>query len=174
VGERSSDSVTRSPRSASNLANVGNFDAANGNVAFAGAGNGDLASIVNTGSAFDYAQASGAEGDPGNFNIASVLGTDSLAYPGYDGTTGDTVGNFDLAAVFGDTLIATATGANGVVDILPSLWEAMNPLAGASFATFAAVLRQLGQRRERPDLDVGEIAIVDDIGEDAVGGVVLP
>jgi hypothetical protein len=50
----------------------------------------------------------------------------------------------------------------------------MNPLAGASFATFAARLRQLGQRRERPDLDVGEIAIVDDIGEDAVGGVVLP
>ena len=49
-----------------------------------------------------------------------MLGTDSLAYAGY-GMTGDTVGNFDLAAIFGDGFISdAATGANFLVDILPS------------------------------------------------------
>jgi hypothetical protein len=71
-------------------------------------GNGDLASIIDTGSTGDTATASG------NTDIASVLGDDSSATAGGPG-------NYDLAAVFGDMLHAVASGGNGLVDILPSL-----------------------------------------------------
>jgi hypothetical protein len=87
--------------------------------AFAGEGNGDLASIVNTGSTADAADAGGINAtDLGNNDIASVLGTGSTATAGADLTT---PGDFDLATVFGDLLNAVATGGNFLVDILPSL-----------------------------------------------------
>ncbi len=47
-----------------------------------------------------------------------IIGTGSTAVAGSDLTT---AGNWDLAAVFGDMLDAHATGANFLLDILPSL-----------------------------------------------------
>jgi hypothetical protein len=73
-------------------------------------GNGDLASIIDTGSTGDTATASG------NTDIASVLGDDSSATAGGPGNY-----DYDLAAVFGDMLHAVASGGNGLVDNLPSL-----------------------------------------------------
>jgi hypothetical protein len=82
-------------------------------------GNGNLASVVNTGSGVDFAFAGGTgPADLGNNNIAYVLGTDSTAAAGSSMTT---PGDFDLAAVFGDMLHALATGVSNMVDILPSL-----------------------------------------------------
>lgn len=68
----------------------------------------DLASAINTGSAFDQASANGF------FDTAEVFGTGSSALAGFGGSS-------DLAAVFADMLDANATGANFLIDILPSL-----------------------------------------------------
>ena len=108
-------------------------------VVFAGNGNSDTASVVDpTGT--DGSDASALNGDnnfasvfgdgdaasasgwynvyPGGNNIAEVFGTDSSANAGSEPFTAS--GNFDLAAAFGDTLHATATGANYLVDIQPT------------------------------------------------------
>jgi hypothetical protein len=82
---------------------------------------GDLASVVNTGSAFDEAVAGGSITGlvplaSGQFDIATVFGTGSTAIAG---SSENTIGSFDLAAVFGDMLNAVATGGSHLVDILP-------------------------------------------------------
>jgi hypothetical protein len=89
------------------------------------AGNGDLAFVVNTGSAEDQAVAGSTSSNvAGTFDIASVVGTGSTAFAGdYPPTLGppgplDHVA-FDLATVFGDMLHATATGGSGLIDIVP-------------------------------------------------------
>ena len=92
-----------------------------GSTSLAGGGNGDLASIVgDNGSAY----AGDVGGNFGGSNdIATIL--DPFGTMGDSVTAGasDTApGNFDLAAVLlADNLTATATGANFLVDILPSL-----------------------------------------------------
>jgi hypothetical protein len=88
-------------------------------IAVAGFGSGDVASIINTGSALDSAQAGGVAEFGGSNDTAFVLGTGSTADAGADFSA---AGNFDLGAVFGDMLNSTgATGGNFLVDILPSL-----------------------------------------------------
>jgi hypothetical protein len=52
---------------------------------------------------------------PGSSDTAFVVGTGSTADAG---ASAGTPGNHDLAAVFGNVLTATATGANGLVDIV--------------------------------------------------------
>jgi hypothetical protein len=114
----------------------GNFDSAlqSGNVtgndigAFSGIGNNDLASVLGGTSS---TSAGGDYFDPsivGNNDIASVF--DPFGTVGSTATAGANTldaapGNFDLAAVFGDGFIggtgADATGANFLIDILPSL-----------------------------------------------------
>jgi hypothetical protein len=105
----------------------GNLDSATvfgpNSLAEAHFGNGDLASVVNTGSAPDEAVAGGSIDNSvlsvlGNLDVASVLGTDSTAEAGANATA---PGSFDLAAVSGDMLTATATGSNFLADIVPSL-----------------------------------------------------
>lgn len=82
--------------------------------ASAGDGIGDLAWIVNIGSALDKAIAGGASTTVlGNFDIATILGTGSTALAGSDLTA---AGSFDLAGALGDMLTADATGANFLVD----------------------------------------------------------
>ena len=82
-------------------------------------GIGDIASVINTGSAFDQAISGGTAAVPFSDNdIASVIGTGSTAIVGSGPAT---AGDWDLAAVFGDMLHASATGANFLLDILPSL-----------------------------------------------------
>jgi hypothetical protein len=111
-------------------------------------GSGDVASAVGQNVA-SFAGLSGDAAAPANFDFASAIGnstttttvTTALAGGGnlaaggsndlafvYDpsGTVGSTAVaglgfNSDLAGVFGDALNATATGANNLVDILPSL-----------------------------------------------------
>jgi hypothetical protein len=80
-------------------------------------GIGDLAYIVNTGSAFDQAFAGGiAPTFPGDsFDTAIIIGTGSSAFAGSDLPT--TFGNSDFAAAFGDMLNAIATGANFLFNI---------------------------------------------------------
>jgi hypothetical protein len=83
-------------------------------------GIGDLASVINTGSAFDEAVAGGTIGGPiGYHDLATIIGTGSTAIAGSDLTT---AGNFDDAVVFGDMLNAIATGKDFLIDILPSLF----------------------------------------------------
>jgi hypothetical protein len=79
-----------------------------GNADAQASGIGDIASIFNTGSALDQATAI-----TGDNLLAEVFGTGSTAVAG--------VGNWDLAAAFGDMLHASATGANFLLDIVPSL-----------------------------------------------------
>jgi hypothetical protein len=99
----------------------GNFDNAlsgvGGGSAFADYGNGNDATVFGSG----IATAGGTSADVlGNNDIATVFG--------YDGSTADAganltdPGSFDFASVFGDSLTATATGANFVFDIVPSLF----------------------------------------------------
>jgi hypothetical protein len=79
----------------------------------------DIAAIFNTGSLLDEATSGGNSTFPlAAHDIAVIIGTGSTAVAGSDLTGG---GNWDLAAVFGDMLDAHATGANFLLDILPSL-----------------------------------------------------
>ena len=86
-----------------------------------GSGIGDLASVINTGSAFDQAIAggSGIGGPIGYHDLAWIFGTGSTAIAGSDLTT---AGNFDDAVVFGDLLNAMATGKDFLIELLPSLF----------------------------------------------------
>jgi hypothetical protein len=78
-------------------------------------GIGDIASVINTGSAFDQAIAGGSAAVPFSDNdLALIIGTGSTAFSGSGG-------DWDIAAVFGDMLHASATGGNFLLDILPSL-----------------------------------------------------
>lgn len=78
-------------------------------------GIGDLASIINTGSAPDIATAGGIDVNAfSNNDAAEIIGTGSTAIAGSGG-------DWDLAAAFGDMLHAIATGSNFLLDILPSL-----------------------------------------------------
>jgi hypothetical protein len=78
-------------------------------------GIGDLASIINTGSAPDIATAGGIDANAfSNNDAAEIIGTGSTAIAGSGG-------DWDLAAAFGDMLHAIATGSNFLFDILPSL-----------------------------------------------------
>ncbi len=118
---------------------------ATGTPAYAAAGyngSGDVASADGLGAVAD-AGTSTNPADPANYDSAIVLSnltttTSTEALVGFGGSSDNafiidplgTVGstadaglgnNFDLAGVFGDALNATATSANYVVDILPSL-----------------------------------------------------
>jgi len=76
---------------------------------------GDIASVINTGSAFDQAISGGTAAVPFSDNdLALIIDTGSTAMAGSGG-------DWDFAAVFGDLLHANATGANFLLDILPSL-----------------------------------------------------
>jgi hypothetical protein len=77
-------------------------------------GIGDIASVVNTGSAFDEAIAGSTSAAFRDNDLALIIGTGSTALSG----SGD---DWDIAAVFGDLLHASATGGNFLLDILPSL-----------------------------------------------------
>jgi hypothetical protein len=108
----------------------GDFDTAtasgnevgNGLGAFAGLGNGDLASMVGgTGEA----DAGGQFGTDllGNYDISTVFDTGTFSYADAGASATDP-GNFDLAGAFGPDLSSTmATGGNYLVDIMPSLGE---------------------------------------------------
>lgn len=127
----------------------GNFDSAivNGNVtgdnfgAFSGIGNNDLAYVLGGTSS---TSAGGDYFDPsitGNNDIATVfdpfgtVGSTATAGASFEGVPG----NFDLAAVFGDGFIggtgADATGANYLVDILPSLFGEASSGAAVNLGT---------------------------------------
>jgi hypothetical protein len=118
---------------------------ATGTPAYAAAGyngSGDVASADGLGAVADAGTSTNAA-DPANYDSAIVLSnltttTSTEALVGFGGSSDNafiidplgTVGstadaglgnNFDLAGVFGDALNATATSANYVVDILPSL-----------------------------------------------------
>jgi hypothetical protein len=92
-----------------------NNDGANSDAQTVGVG--DVASVINTGSAFDEAVAGGAVAFSDN-DIATIIGTGSTAFAGSDPTT---AGDWDLAAAFGGMLHASATGGNFLLDILSSL-----------------------------------------------------
>ena len=78
-------------------------------------GIGDIASVINTGSGFDQAISGGNAAVPFSaFDLALIIGTDSTATAGLGG-------DWDFAGVFGDLGQATATGANFVLDIFPSM-----------------------------------------------------
>jgi len=75
-------------------------------------GIGDLASVINTGSAFDEAIAGGISVNAFSDNdFAEIIGTGSTALAGSGG-------DWDLAAAFGDMLNAIATGGNFLFGIL--------------------------------------------------------
>ena len=77
-------------------------------------GLGDTAFIINTGSGFDQAMSGGTAAAPfSGSDLALIIGTDSTASAGNGG-------DWDLAGAFGDMLHASATGANFLLDILPS------------------------------------------------------
>jgi hypothetical protein len=84
-------------------------------------GSGDSASVLGnlTTPTDDYAIAGSESGAGGSSDTAFVLdpsgtvGSSAIAGEGF---------NSDLAGVFGDALHATATTANNVIDILPSLF----------------------------------------------------
>ena len=78
-------------------------------------GIGDIASVINTGSGFDQAISGGTAAVPFSDNdLALIIGTDSTATAGLGG-------DWDFAGAFGDLGHATATGANFLLDIFPSL-----------------------------------------------------
>jgi hypothetical protein len=92
------------------------FSGVGGGSALAEFGNGNDASVVGT----STAQAGGTSADLlGNNDIATILGYGSEATAGANLAD---PGSFDFASVFGDILDANATGANFLVDILPSLF----------------------------------------------------
>jgi hypothetical protein len=118
------DAVGGDYNSASYLGNIDVPDGSNGHFAYAGFGDGNIASVVAPNS---YALAGGTF-DPAtvsNDNIATVFdpfGTvGSTALAGTDDIA-SVPGNFDLAAAFGDGLFPEATGANYLVEILPTLF----------------------------------------------------
>jgi hypothetical protein len=103
----SATAVSGGVASASELQSSAYADGANSDAVANGIG--DIATVFNTGSALDQATASG-----GDNVIAEIFGTGSTAVAGGGG-------DWDLAAAFGDLLHASATGANFLLDILPSL-----------------------------------------------------
>ena len=118
------DAVGGNGDSASYLGNIDVADGSNGHFAYAGFGDNNTASVVGENS---YAYAGGTF-DPASTsdnNIATVfdpfgtLGSTALA--GTDDIS-STPGNFDLAAAFGDGLFPEATGANYLVDVVPTLF----------------------------------------------------
>ena len=124
------------------FAEDGNYDSAivngAGTTAEAENGNSELASVFNltgTGGTADAdwgngnealvfgdstASAGGTSADLGNYDIASAFGNLDHVLAGANML--DNVGSFDLGAVFGDGLSSSgATGANWLVEILPSI-----------------------------------------------------
>jgi hypothetical protein len=124
------------------FAEDGNYDSAivngAGTTAEAENGNSELASVFNltgTGGSADAdwgngnealvfgdstASAGGTSADLGNYDIASAFGNLDHVLAGANML--DNVGSFDLGAVFGDGLSSSgATGANWLVEILPSI-----------------------------------------------------
>jgi hypothetical protein len=118
---------------------AGNFDTAttSGNEvgsslgAFAGLGNGDLASMTGGTGAADAGGAFGTD-VLGNNDISTVFDTGAFSYADAGANATDP-GNFDLAGAFGEGLNSTgATGGNFLVDILPGF-----DLASGAAATAA-------------------------------------
>jgi hypothetical protein len=113
------DAVDGSNNSASYFGNISGF----GESAYAAHGDNDIASVVGSGTAY-----SGGTFDPavvGNNDIATVFDPFGTA-GGYSVAGADDMlnlpGNFDIAAAFGDGFSPEATGANYLVEILPTLF----------------------------------------------------
>ena len=118
------DAVGGNGDSASYLGNITIDNGANGHFAYSGFGDNNIASVVGDNS---YAYSGGT------FDPATVSDNDIATVFDPFGTVGNTAlagtddilsvpGNFDLAAAFGGGLFPEATGANYLIEILPTLF----------------------------------------------------